>query len=106
MLWYILALVAIGYMALFLVLACIRLRFPYELEWIEGAKIDQMRWILSGKPLYGPPDIHFIPFAYTPLFFYLSAGLMKWMGIGFSAPRLISILSTSGCFLLIYLIVQ
>jgi hypothetical protein len=106
LLWYILALAAIGYMGLFLVLACIRLRFPYELEWIEGAKIDQMRWILSGKPLYGPPDIHFIPFAYTPLFFYLSAGLMKWMGIGFSAPRLISILATSGCFLLIYLIVN
>jgi hypothetical protein len=106
LLWYILALVSIGYIALFLALACIRLRFPYELEWIEGAKIDQMRWILSGRPLYGPPDIHFIPFAYTPLYFYLSAGLMKWMGIGFAAPRLISILSTSGCFLLIYLIVH
>jgi hypothetical protein len=105
-LWYVLALAAIGYITLFLALAFIRLRFPYELEWIEGAKIDQMRWILSGKPLYGPPDIHFIPFAYTPLFFYLSAGLMKWMGTGFAAPRLISILSTAGCFLLIYLIVQ
>jgi hypothetical protein len=105
-LWYILALVSIGYIVLFLALACIRLRFPYELEWIEGAKIDQMRWILAGNPLYGPPDIHFIPFAYTPLFFYLSAELIKWVGIGFVAPRLISILSTSGCFWLIYLIVH
>jgi hypothetical protein len=105
-LWYILALISIGYIALFLALACIRLRFPYELEWIEGAKIDQMRWILAGRPLYGPPDIHFVPFAYTPLFFYLSAGLMKWMGVGFAAPRLISILSTSGGLLFIYLIVN
>ena len=31
---------------------------------------------------------------------------MKIMGIGFTAPRLISILSTAGCFLLIYLIVR
>jgi hypothetical protein len=106
LIWYILALLSIGYMALFLALACIRLRFPYELEWIEGAKIDEMRWILAGRPIYGPPDIHFVPFAYTPLFFYLSAGLMKWMGIGFTAPRLISILSAAGCFLLIYLIVH
>lgn len=105
-LWYILAFVSIGYIILFFTLAFIRLRFPYELEWIEGAKIDQMRWILAGKPLYGPPDIHFIPFAYTPLFFYLSAWLMRWMGVGFAAPRLISILSTSGSLLFIYLIVH
>jgi len=104
--WYLLAFLALGFIFLFLALAAIRLQFPYELEWIEGAKIDQMRWILSGKPLYGPPDIHFIPFAYTPLFFYLSAGLMQWVGIGFAAPRLISILSTTGCFLFIYLIVK
>jgi hypothetical protein len=105
-LWFLLALIAIGYILLFIGLAFIRIRFPYELEWIEGAKIDQMRWILAGKPLYGAPDIHFVPFAYTPLFFYLSAGLMKWIGIGFTAPRLISILSTLGCFILIYLIVH
>jgi hypothetical protein len=106
LLWYLLVLIALGFIFLFIGVAIIRLRFPYELEWIEGANIDQMRWILSGKPLYGPPDIHFIPNAKTPLFFYLSAGLMKWVGTGFIAPRLISILSTFGCFLFILLIVR
>ncbi len=80
--------------------------YPYELEWIEGAMIDQIRWILQGQALYAPPDIHFIPFAYTPVFFYLSAVLMKWVGIGFLAPRFISILAASGCILIIYQIVR
>jgi hypothetical protein len=104
--WIGLSLIAAGYILAFTVLSGIRLFYPYELEWIEGAMLDQMRWILQGQPLYGPPDIHFIPFAYTPLYFYLSAGLMKWIGTAFIAPRLISILSTLGCFLAIYVIVK
>jgi hypothetical protein len=93
------------YLLVFALLAALRSTYPYELEWIEGAMLDEMRWILQGRPLYAPPDLSFIPFAYNPLYFYLSAALMKIFGIGFFAPRLISILSTLGCFLLLYLIV-
>jgi 4-amino-4-deoxy-L-arabinose transferase-like glycosyltransferase len=93
------------FLLVFALLAALRSTYPYELEWIEGAMLDEMRWIIQGRPLYAPPDLHFIPFAYNPLYFYLSAALMKLIGIGFFAPRLISILSTLGCFLLLYLIV-
>jgi hypothetical protein len=79
--------------------------YPYELEWIEGANIDQIRWILEGGGLYKQPSITLIPFAYNPLYFMISAGLMKLIGIGFLAPRLISILSTIGILILIALLV-
>jgi hypothetical protein len=102
--WLVL-LVSLGYVAEFTVLAGLRLFYPYELEWIEGANVDEIRWIMQGGPLYSEPSIFFIPLAYNPFFFFLSAVLMKFIGVGFVAPRLISVLSTLGCFLLLFLIV-
>jgi len=88
---------------LFLIMGT-RLFYPFELEWIEGANLDQAKWILDGNFPYGIPSINIIPLSYTPIFFYLSAGLMKLIGIGYVAPRLISIIATFGCLLLLFLI--
>ena len=96
---------AFGGVLLFLVLASSRLLYPFELEWIEGASVDGIRWIMEGNALYSEPSISFIPMVYNPLLFFLSAALMKVIGVGFVAPRLISILSTLGCFLLLFSIV-
>ncbi|NIM95442.1 MAG: hypothetical protein GTO18_17230, partial [Anaerolineales bacterium] len=79
--------------------------YPHELEWIEGANIDQIHWILNGETLYSDPSISFIPSAYNPLYFTISAGLMKLFGIGFTGPRLLSILSTVGILLIVVLMV-
>ncbi len=85
----------------------IRAGYPYELEWIEGAGIDQIRWILQGNPLYGPPSLAFIPMTYNPVYFYISAGLSHLVGLGFLAPRLLSILASFGIlFLLAAIAVQ
>ena len=95
-----------GYIWLFIMISFLRLVYPFELEWIEGAHIDQIRWILDGNPLYAEPTISFIPSSYTPLYFYLSAGLMSIVGVGFTAGRLVSILSSIGIFILLYGIVK
>lgn len=97
---------ALGYLLLFTVLACLRLFYPFELEWIEGAFVDEAQRVLLGYFPYGPPSIFFIPTSKTPLFFYLSAGLMKLFGVGFFAPRLLSVLATLGCFLLLVAIIR
>ena len=97
---------AIGYLVVFVVLAGLRSIYPFELEWIEGAVIDEIRWIMQGKPIYSEPSIFYIPLSYNPFFFILSAALMKLVGIGFLAPRMISILATLGCFVLLFLIVS
>jgi hypothetical protein len=68
--------------------------------------LDQIRWILSGKPLYGAPTPEFLPFAYNPVYFFLSAGVSKIIGIGFLAPRLISIVSTLVTITLIYFLIS
>jgi hypothetical protein len=96
---------ALGYILLFLVLAIIRISYPFELEWIEGAYIDEARWIALGRFPYPPPTIHYIPTSKTPFFFYLAALLMNWFGTGFLAARLISVLATLGCFFLLFRLV-
>jgi 4-amino-4-deoxy-L-arabinose transferase-like glycosyltransferase len=94
--------VALGSVILFVALAVIRLSYPYELEWIEGAYVDQVNWIVQGHALYREPTTAFIPLNKTPLYFYLAAPVMRLLGAGFAAPRLVSVLATLGCFLLLF----
>jgi 4-amino-4-deoxy-L-arabinose transferase-like glycosyltransferase len=99
-------LVSAIFIAMFVVIVAIRSFYPYELEWIEGAGMDEIRWIMQGKPLYGPPSVSFIPSTKTPLYYILSAGITKILGYGFFAPRLLSIVASLGIFILLYLIVK
>jgi hypothetical protein len=87
-----------GYVVLFLVLVCLRVGYPFELEWLEGAMVDHVRTILAGEPLYAKPSLGFIPLTYTPAYFYLAAGLTKILGVGFLPLRLISIAASMGLF--------
>lgn len=91
---------------MFLGLAVIRSTYPYELEWIEGAFVDEVNWIAAGGFPYVSPSIQFIPTSKTPFFFYLAAGFSKILGAGFLAPRWISILATLGVFGMIFYLVS
>jgi 4-amino-4-deoxy-L-arabinose transferase-like glycosyltransferase len=97
---------SLTFIVAFIVIASARLFYPYELEWIEGVSIDASRWILDGHFLFSQPSLQFIPLIYGPVFFYISAFSMQVFGIGFAAARLVSILSTIGCFALLFLIVS
>jgi hypothetical protein len=89
----------------FVVLASVRLLYPFELEWIEGGYMDYVRWIADGNALYPPASLAFIPANKTPLFMIVSAGLTHLTGPTFVAPRLLSILATLGCFVLLVMLV-
>ncbi|MCC7009505.1 MAG: glycosyltransferase family 39 protein [Acidobacteria bacterium] len=95
----------LAYLALLAVLIALRVRYPFELEWLEGAMVDHVRVILDGRPLYGRPTIEFIPLTYTPGYVYAAALLSKVMGVGFLPLRLISIASTAGLLVLVGAIV-
>jgi 4-amino-4-deoxy-L-arabinose transferase-like glycosyltransferase len=87
---------SVAYLALYAILVCFRLRYPFELEWLEGASVDHVRVILAGKPLYARPSLDFIPLTYTPGYFYLGAALFRIMGVGFFPLRLVSVVSSVG----------
>ena len=86
------------FVLVYVALALVRLRYPFELEWMEGAVVDQVRQVAAGHKLYVAPSIDFIPFQYPPLYFYAGALLTKIMGVGFLPLRLLSFLSSLGCF--------
>jgi len=100
------AVVGVAFIITYLVTALLRLRYPFELEWMEGATVDHVRRALAGKALYVAPTVDFVPFIYTPLYYYVSAGVVKLTGIGFLPLRLVSLLSSLGCFVLLSLMAR
>jgi len=97
---------AFSYIILYLIVVFFRIRYPFELMWLEGAYVDHVNRILSGYKYYVRPSLEFVPSIYTPLYFYLSALLSKIIGIGFLPLRLISVASSLGSSLIIYLMVK
>lgn len=89
----------------FLVLAIVRIGHPFELEWIEGGSLAMVRRLLHGQPLYAAPTLEYIPFNYTPLFYWCSAGLAKILGDSFVTLRLVAVVSTLACGALVYALV-
>lgn len=90
---------------LFLVSALRRLRYPYELEELEGYMVVSVLRVFHGQTLYPRPSLDFIPYMYPPGYFYAAAALGKCLGVSFETLRITSILSTLGCFGAIYLLV-
>ncbi|SRR5579883_1952378 len=83
-----------AYGALFLFSASLRLIYPYEVEWNEGAILDHAIRVLHGQSIYTAPSLDFSAFVYTPLYYVVTAALMKIGAIGLWAGRLVSIIST------------
>ena len=73
-----------------------RINLPFDLEWGEGAGINQIYRMLSGEKLYGEPTIKFAPLVYTPFYYWLSSalgGIFKQVTL---AARLLSVLASLG----------
>lgn len=97
---------AVVYVLAYVATALVRMRFPFELEWMEGSMVDHVRRVLAHQPVYVRPSIDFTPYLYTPLFYYVSAALAKVTGIGFLPLRLVSFGASLGSFALIYRIAR
>ena len=91
--WLAIALGA-AFILVVLALSLLRLLYPYEVEWMEGAMVDHAIRILAGKPIYTAPTIDFVAWLYPPLYYYAVAAVMKLTGIGFFAGRVVSFVST------------
>jgi hypothetical protein len=94
----VLVVIAGAFLAAYVAIAVARMRYPYELEWIEGGVVDEVRHSLTGHSLYGRPSLHYIPNIYTPLYYYVAAVPSKIFGMGFFAPRFVSFLASLAAF--------
>jgi hypothetical protein len=94
--------IAAAYIVLYVVLAVLRISYPFELEWQEGSMVDHVQRVLAGLPLYTPPSIEWVPAIYPPLYYYVAAGVSLIMGGGFLPLRLLSLVASLGCMGILY----
>lgn len=73
-----------------------RINLPFDLEWGEGAGINQIYRILSGERLYSAPTVKFAPLVYTPFYYWLASVLGGIFGQVPLAARLLSVLASLG----------
>ncbi len=95
---------AIYYFIIVIYITLSRIRYPFSLEWTEGASLIQVQRILNGKLLYDQPTYEYIALNYPPLYHYASALFARVLGPGFFPLRLVSFMSSVGCAAAIYLI--
>ena len=97
---------AAAYPLLCLAVALARMRYPFELEWLEGGSLEQVRRILAGQALYKRPTLEYVAFPYPPLYYYASAAMAAVTGPGFLALRLVSFLASTASLALIFWLVR
>ncbi|HEX4253699.1 MAG TPA: glycosyltransferase family 39 protein [Streptosporangiaceae bacterium] len=95
--------VAIG---AYLFVALSRLTYPFALEWLEGNSLAEVHRIVTGQPLYPAPTAGYVPDGYSPLYFAVSAGVARVLGVSYLSLRLVSLLSSLACFALLARLVQ
>jgi hypothetical protein len=94
--WFVLAYVGI---------AALRMRYPYDLEWMEGGTLEHVARLVEGRGLYVEPSLSFVPYLYTPLYYWLCWPIAKVFGIGLPALRAVSFTASLGTFAAIYVLV-
>ncbi|MFN3307282.1 MAG: ArnT family glycosyltransferase [Candidatus Kapaibacteriota bacterium] len=70
-----------------------RLQYPYQLEWMEGGEVEHIQRLLDGKKIYCEPSMEFIPYIYTPFYYYIGVGLSIFDEPSLHTMRVISIVS-------------
>ena len=66
-----------------------RLAYPYDLEWMEGTMLLHAQRLREGQPLYAPPSLAFVAFAYPPLQPALVALASAVFGLDYATGRAI-----------------
>jgi hypothetical protein len=81
--------------------AAVRVPYPHELEWMEGALADHAWRVAHGLPVYCAPGPEHVPFLYAPLLFWLG-GLGITLGVdGILALRLVAVAASIGVAMLV-----
>ena len=83
-----------------------RVRYPFDLEWMEGGMVDHVRFLMSHGNIYVPPSLEFVPYVYNPFYYAVAAVVTLFTGEGYVALRLVSIGGSLVCMGLIALIVS
>ncbi|HYM20651.1 MAG TPA: hypothetical protein VEW28_06570 [Candidatus Kapabacteria bacterium] len=99
-------LLSIVAIVVFLLVAIPRFLYPYEVQWMEGSMLDHISRIFSGHSLYSQPSINFVPWLYTPCYYYAATLVCSLTGLSFVAARIPSLIATLGVIILLAWVVR
>ncbi len=100
------AAVAMVYLLGPVVAGVLRLNFPFPLERIEGAMLQEVRRVALGQALYVAPSLEYVPLLYGPVYVYVSAGVAALTGVSLLPLRIVSLVSALGSTALVYRLVS
>jgi dolichyl-phosphate-mannose-protein mannosyltransferase len=92
--------------ASYLVIALLRLGYPFSLEYLESNSLVEVQRILTGHALYAAPTVSYVPDGYPPLYFATSAAVASVLGLSYLPLRLVSLVSSLVCFAVLARLVQ
>jgi hypothetical protein len=84
---------SIALFGVFVYVVAARFAIPVELEWMCGSVLDHVERVVTGRPIYTAPTADWIPFMYTPLYYWACAALSRAMP-ALVACRVVSIAAT------------
>ncbi|MEO5834133.1 MAG: glycosyltransferase family 39 protein [Nakamurella sp.] len=90
----------------YLVVAVLRIGYPYELSHFEGSMVEVTARVATGQPLYARPTLEFTPWPYPPLYFWLTGAVASVTGVSLLPLRLVSLVASLIVLLLIAVIIR
>lgn len=72
-----------------------RVRYPWDVEWLESSVLYQAYRVMSGLPTYAPPKDGYLPVMHPFGYPWLLGMLGKVVGLGYPMARALSL----GCFI-------
>jgi hypothetical protein len=100
------ALLGLAAIVAYLGIALIRLSYPFPLEYLESNSLVEVQRILTGQALYASPAVGYVPDGYPPLYFATSAAAASVLGLSYLPLRLVSLVSSLACFVILARLVQ
>lgn len=86
--------IAIAFVAAFIATAMARVYLPAPLTDVTLGTVQHLQRVMHGEPLYPLPTTRFVALQYPPLYYYAAAVAAKFMGAGYPALRVTSLIST------------
>jgi hypothetical protein len=80
--------------------------YPYQVFWLEGGSMQVVQRVLAGLPLYTEPSLDYLPYIYTPFYFYVTAAFTTVFGVDFIAGRMVSFVATVATLCILYALMR
>jgi hypothetical protein len=80
--------------------------FPLHLNITDGGFLQQFERAASFTTMYPAPAPDFIPWAYNPLYVLISVPFSWFLGVNLFTLRIVAVIGTIGCGLLLFMIVK